>query len=113
MFNIVTADIKSIKFLISLIRHKKATPQKNAFEKSLFKKRNLLKKNIKKVYQNKQNNHKQKNMTKTMNADSKQVMNLFERVMMFFYGNNGITNTLIKKLKMSTYEKDKAFLALH
>ena len=43
-------DIKSIKFLISLIRHKKATPQTNAFEKSLFKKRNLLKKNIKKVY---------------------------------------------------------------
>lgn len=35
-------DIKSIKFLISLIRHKKATPQKNAFAKILSKKRNLL-----------------------------------------------------------------------
>ena len=56
-------------------------------------------------------------MTKTMNADSKQVMNLFERVTEnendVFYGNNGITNTLFKKLKMSTYEKDKAFLTLH
>lgn len=36
-------DIKSIKFLISLIRHKKATPQKNAFEKSLKRETSLKK----------------------------------------------------------------------